>query len=101
MENEVPAAEQISAPLNFRFPDGVTSRYATNLVVQRGEHEYTISFFEAIVPAIFSPETPPPAYVDANCVARIVVAASRFPDFVGVLQQALAGKRPQPAASEE
>ena len=79
-------------PIEWYFPEDITSRYATNLVVQHSEHEFIISFFEVERPVVVGP----PEYVEArlkeitsvraNCIARIIVAAERMPEFVRVLQ---------------
>ncbi len=71
-------------------------QYATNLVVQHTEHEFIISFFRASPPIMLEPLEEAKARalelgkVRAECVARIVVAPGRMPEFVEVLQQNLA-----------
>jgi len=39
-------------PIKWQIPEDLISRYATNLVVQHTEHEFTISFFEAEPPIL-------------------------------------------------
>jgi Protein of unknown function (DUF3467) len=79
-------------PIEWHFPEHITSRYATNLVVQHTEHEFTISFFELHPPLLLgSPEERKAQLehiksVRAECVARIIVAAERMPEFLKVLQ---------------
>ncbi len=83
-------------PIEWRIPENFVSRYATNLVVQGSEHEFIISFFEIRPPMILgSPDEQRATLqqiqsVPAECVARIVVAAERMPEFVKVLQEQLA-----------
>jgi hypothetical protein len=85
-----------AVPIQWHFPDDIASRYATNLVVQHTEHEFSISFFEVRPPILLgSPEDIQAALqrvesVPAVCVARIIVAAERMPEFIRVLQDNLA-----------
>ena len=81
-------------PLEYEQGD-LPGRYATNLTVQHTEHEFIISFYEARPPVIVgSPEerSQKVALIDhvrAQCVARVIVAASRMQEFVDVLHQNL------------
>ena len=83
-------------PLRFHVPEDIVSRYATNLVVQHTQHEFIVSFYEAQPPLLLgTPEENRVALerlgeVRAECVARIVIAAGRMPEFVKVLQDNLA-----------
>jgi len=88
-------AEGAYLPIEWYFPEGLTSRYATNLVVQLTEHEFTLSFFELRQPVVLgSPEERKAKLaqihsVRAECVARVIVSAGRMPEFLGVLQKQL------------
>ena len=79
-------------PLDWRVPDDLVTRYATNLVIQHTEHEFTIMFFEAKKPVIIGPEPYVQAKLDdldcipADCVARVVVAPERMGEFAQVFQ---------------
>ena|SRR5258708_7768626 len=80
----------ISLPLDWHVSEGLRSQYATNLLIQTTPHEFIISFFEAIPPAIVG--TPdeqkvPPTSIRTECIARIVVAAGRMDDFIKALQE--------------
>lgn len=82
-------------PLEWRVPDDMSCQYATNLLVQHTDHEFVIQFFRAMPPLVVgSPDEVKTQLaeiesVNAECVARVVVAASRMPEFVDVLQQNL------------
>lgn len=84
-----------AVPVEWHFPNDIVSRYATNLVVQHSEHEFTISFFEVRPPILLgSAEQVQAALqqiesIPAICIARIIVAAERMPEFVQVLQDNL------------
>jgi hypothetical protein len=63
------------------------------MIVQHGENEFIISFFEAIPPVLLgTPEDRKSTLeqmgsVRADCVARIIVAANKMPTFIKALQQ--------------
>jgi hypothetical protein len=108
-EQEPPKVREL--PIEWHFPGDITSRYATNLVVQSTEHEFTISFFEIRQPILLgSPEDrkiqlEQMKSVRAECVARIIVGAERMPEFVRVLQERVdiiqaSRKKLPPQASE-
>lgn len=86
-------------PIEWCYPDDLISRYATNMVVQYTEHEYTISFFEVRPPLLLgTPEQISERLkaidsVKATCVARVIVAADRLQDFIDALQANVA-RRP-------
>lgn len=87
--------------LEWNIPDDIVARYATNMIVQRSEHEFIISFFEVKPPLLLgSPEEINEKLskiksVQANCVAQIIVAADKMSSFVEALQKNLekSGKR--------
>jgi hypothetical protein len=95
-----------AVPVEWHFPDDIVSRYSTNLVVQHTEHEFSISFFEVRPPIILgSPEQVQAALqriesIPAVCVARIIVAAERMPEFVRVLQDNLTQYQAKSGTSE-
>ena len=45
-ENNEIKVKQLEFPLDWVVPDHIVARYATNMVVQHGENEFFISFFE-------------------------------------------------------
>jgi hypothetical protein len=79
-------------PIDWVFPEDIVSRYATNLVVQHYEHEFIISFFELKRPIMLGePDEIAAKFQElesapAECVARVIVAADRMPEFIAVLQ---------------
>jgi Protein of unknown function (DUF3467) len=93
--------ETVTLPVKWQFPPDVISRYATNIVVQHSEHEFTISFFEVQKPIILGTPAERKAqleqteFVPMVCVARVIVSASKMPEFVKALQANLAGHQSQ------
>lgn len=80
-------------PLRFEIPPGMVSRYAHHMLVQGGENEVTLSFFELILPLLVGTPDEQMAIakkgVKAECVARIVIAKSRYADFVRAMTVAM------------
>lgn len=82
-------------PIEWHVPENIVSQYATNLVVQHSEHEFRLYFFEIQPPLLLGTPEERQAKLEqiesvrAECVARIIVAAERMPEFVRVLQENL------------
>lgn len=85
--------------IEWKTPDSIFSRYATNIVVQKTEHEFVLSFFELHPPLILGELPPDMDTVPAECVARIIVSAQKMPEFIAVLNEHL--RRLNEAAKEE
>ena len=84
---------EVAVPIDWSVSDNIVARYATNMVVQRLENEFVISFFE-IMPPIFLGD---PEYIaeklenlksaQANCVAQVIVAHNKLPAFIDALKK--------------
>ena len=98
---------RMKLPIDWQIPKDLSSRYATHLVVQHTEHEFVLSFFEILPPTLFgAPELVSAKMeqlksIEAECFARIVVAANRMPGFVAVLQENLEKYRSREDIEEE
>jgi len=83
-------SHQVELKIEYNFPDNITSRFATNIVVQVIEHEFKLSFFE-IKPEIILDDQDKlekmkeRGTVSADCVASIIVTANRMGGFIKVL----------------
>jgi len=101
-ENEVMG---VRLPLEWYVPGDLVARYATNMVIQRSENEFIISFFEVKPPLILgTPESVAEQVekmksIRATCIAQIIVAADKMPSFVDVLQRNL--EMPVPKVDSE
>lgn len=86
-------AENEGIPIDWHFPEGLIKRYANNMLVQRLENEFVISFFEIVPPPIFgSPEerrkqADKVKSVRANCVASVVVSPMKMQAFIDAMQE--------------
>ena len=81
----------ISLRIDWHIPEGTPSSYANNVLVQAGQYEIVISFFEAQIPVLLgTPEENKRKLeelgsIQAELVSRMVVS----PEFVPVLINAL------------
>ena|SRR5258708_3755625 len=91
----VPEPQQVPIPIEWNIPDDIVTRFATNMVVQKIEAGYLISFFEILPPLILGQpndileQLKQLKSVRANCFARIVVADAKMTEFSNVLQAML------------
>src|SRR4051812_37655618 len=77
-------------PLVWNIPEEIMSGYATNMLVQAGEHEFFVSFFETPPPIIINPsDVEKLESVTAECIARVVISSERMESFIEVLQRQL------------
>lgn len=95
MPEQQAADKGYAIPLEYHVSAHIQSMYATHLVVQHSEHEFLFHFYEARGPILLgTPEEVESKLkslrsVRAECVARIIVAADRMPEFVEVLHKNL------------
>ncbi len=84
------APQEREIALTWDVPEDLVSGYATNMLVQIGEHEFFVSFFETRPPVIFNPkDVEKLESVRAECFARIVIAPERMKGFIDALQRQL------------
>ncbi|MBI1902999.1 MAG: hypothetical protein HYS13_18020 [Planctomycetia bacterium] len=88
--------EQKTVPIQHHYPQELQSSFANHFVVQHSPAgEFHVSFFEIVPPLLLSqPEAPRKAsgevnHVDANCVARLVLARKRVEELIIVLSESL------------
>lgn len=91
---ESPQGELVNLPIDWQVPTGAQAAYATNFVVQRMQHEYLISFFQIQPPLVLgSPDQVLEHLtrlekVPARLLSQIIIAESRFPEFLQLIQTA-------------
>ena len=93
-DDKEPSSEPVEVKLTFRVHPRMPAVYAHHIIVQPGEQEVLLSFFEVIPPPIINQDEETlkkllEAGVVADCVARVIVAKGRFPGFVRALQDIL------------
>ena len=93
-DEPVNPSELVSVKLNFRIPSRMPAVYAHHMLIQQGEHEITLSFFEVLPPLVTSDIEDSAKFLQevgltAECVARVTIAKDRYPSFVKAMQQTL------------
>ena len=107
MTSKSEIGDTINIPLNWHIPDEIISRYATNMTVQQGENEFIISFFEVIPPIILGdPEARAKKFmeleeINAECVARVIIAADKLPSFIEAMQSNINTYKARVSSEEE
>ena len=87
----------LQVKLNFRVHPRMPSVYAHHMLVQPGQNEVLLSFFEVVPPLIAASGEPSGEQlrllqetgVVAECVARITIAIASFPSFAKAMQDML------------
>lgn len=88
------AQMELNTFVRFEIPRGMHSKYAQHLIIQPGENEVTLSFFELVFPPLSgTPEMQAEVQrqmqekgVPAECVARVAIPLRRFPAFARAMQ---------------
>jgi len=94
MSNDNPK-EPLVIPIEWNISENIVARYATNMLVQSGENEFFVSFFESRPPLLLgtpeqiSKQVNDLKSVKANCVAQIIISAEKMPSFIEALQTSL------------
>lgn len=90
MSDQEEQLEEREIPIQWVVPDSIVSQYATNMIIQHFEHEFILSFFETKPPLIVGVPSKEQletlTSVKSTCIARIVIAPERMPNFVAALQ---------------
>jgi Protein of unknown function (DUF3467) len=95
IEPEQRESEGITLSVDWHFPEGLQSRYANNMLVQTGQQEFVISFFEMQLPTLLgSPEENQAKLkemgtIKAECVSKIIVSPEVVQGFIDALQTEL------------
>ncbi len=87
----------VTIPVEWYVPDSIQSRYASNVFVQGGQYEITLSFFETRLPILTgTPEENEAAIkklgaIRAECVARVIIDPELVPKLIEALQKGMDG----------
>jgi hypothetical protein len=84
--------EVIKLPLRYVDAEGLQTRYTNTMIVQHTPDEFVLQFFEVIPPILFGPPEEVERlrasleYVEAKCVARLIISPERIPSIIQALQ---------------
>jgi len=98
MDNKTGAARvgtKRALNVEFVFPEGIKKEFVSNILIQNGEHEFVISFFQAEPPLLtgtskeeLEQKVKEISSVRAFCVSRIIVSHEKIGQFIEALQHA-------------
>ena len=94
-EVEQEPSDGITLPIEWHVPDTVQNRYVHNVIVQPGNHEITLFFFETQIPPFVGPPEANREYllkqgsVRFECVSKMTVAPQLVPEIIKALQVGL------------
>lgn len=92
IEQEQQQSDGITLRVNWHFPEGLQSRYGNNVLVQAGQSEFTISFFEMQLPILLgSPEENKAKLkemesIQAECVSKVIIPPRLVKGLIDALQ---------------
>ena len=91
VEHEEQSSQGIPLPIDLHVPDTIHNQYVNNVIVQPGQNEITLFFFEThIPPYVGSPETNREYLLKQSvrfeCVSKLVVAPQLVPEIIKALQ---------------
>jgi hypothetical protein len=76
-------------PIEWNVPENIISHYASHVLVDVIENEFTISFYELKPPIRTDPKDPLPQSVRADCIANIIASPQTIQRLIGALQTQL------------
>jgi hypothetical protein len=95
MEPEDGEKKSINVPIEWYIPEQFPTPYASNVFVQPGEYEFTISFFSTQLPLLTGTPEENQAKLQqlknirAECVGRVIVSPELVPKIIQALQSTL------------
>ncbi len=95
VEREEQSSQGVLLPVEWHVPDTIHNQYVHNVIVQPGQYEITLFFFETrIPPYIGSPEANreyllKQGSVRFECVSKMTVAPQLVPEIIKALQVGL------------
>lgn len=94
-EQEQQQSDEVTLSVDWHFPEGLLSRYANNVLVQSGQYDFVVSFFEMQLPVLIgSPEDnkmklKEMGKVPAECVSKIIMPPELVQGLIDALQTEL------------
>jgi hypothetical protein len=94
-EEEREQSHEITLPIEWYVPDSIQNRYVHNMLVQPGNHELTLFFFETQIPPFLgSPEESrdfllKKGAIRSECVSKMTVSPQLIPEIIKALETGL------------
>src|SRR5437016_1731260 len=107
--SEAEKEQSIGIPLriDWHYPEGMQSRYVNNVLVQPGQYELVISFFETQLPVLVGQPDENKRMLEelgsirAECVSKIIVSPEIIPTLVSALEAGLENYRQSKGQAKE
>jgi uncharacterized protein DUF3467 len=98
-ESDLEQPKGIPLRIDWHFPAEIQSQYANNVLVQAGQYEIVISFFETQLPILLGQPEENKRMLEelgsirAECVSKIVVSPEIIPILINALETSLENYR--------
>ncbi len=95
VEQEDQSSQGVMLPIEWHVPDTIHNQYVHNVIVQPGQYEITLFFFETQIPPFAGPPEANRDYllkqgsVRFECVSKMTVAPQLVPQIIKALQEGL------------
>ena len=95
IEQEEQSTQGVVLPIDLHVPDTIHNQYVHNVIVQPGQNEITLFFFETHIPPYVGSPQANKEYllkmgpVRFECVNKLVVAPQLVPEIIKALQTGL------------
>jgi hypothetical protein len=95
IEQENRSTQDIMLPIEWHVSDSIHNQYVHNIVVQPGNHEITLFFFETQIPPFVGTPEEHREYLQKKgsirfeCVSKMTVAPQLVPEIIQALQTGL------------
>jgi hypothetical protein len=86
-------------PVDWQLPPDLHTEYATNVLVQHGQHEIFLLFFQAQPPIIVGElverqkQLEEISKIPAKCVAKVIISPDRLEELIDLLKRQLESYR--------
>ncbi len=100
-------SQVIPLRIDWHFPEGLQSKYVNNVLVQPGQYELVISFFEVQQPILVGQAEENKRMLEelgsirAECVSKIIVSPEIIPILVTALESGLESYRQSKGQTKE
>jgi hypothetical protein len=84
--------QEFTLEVDWQLPPETVAQYATNFLIQAGEKEFFLYFFQVRPPLVVgTPEQQRTQLselnlIPAQCIASIIISKERMPEFVQIMQ---------------
>jgi hypothetical protein len=95
IEQEEQLQQAVKLPIEWHVPDHIQNRYVHNLIVQPGQHELTLFFFETQIPPFLGTSEETREFLSkygsirAECVSKLTISPELASEIIKAIQTGL------------